>query len=90
MKSYLLKISSPEGDLFSGEVIAFCVRGVEGDVAIMAGHVPFITAVKPCTVKIVLEDGEERLAKTEGGMLSVFKDKTVFLTGNLQFTDSKE
>ena len=88
MKSYLLKISSPEGDLFSGEVISFCVRGVEGDVAIMAGHVPFITVVKPCTVKIVLEDGAERLAKTEGGMLNVFKDKTVFLTGSLEFINS--
>ena len=90
MKTYLLKISSPEGDLFSGEVIRFCVRGVEGDVAIMAGHIPFVTAVKACKCKIVLSSGEEKFAKTEGGMLSVFKDKTVFLTGSLQFTDSEE
>ena len=59
MKSFLLKISSPEGDVFSGNAVNLSVRGTEGELAVMAGHVPFVTAVKPCDCKIELESGEE-------------------------------
>ncbi|MBR2480962.1 MAG: hypothetical protein IKB56_06650 [Clostridia bacterium] len=47
MRTYLLKISSPEGDIFSENVVMLSVRGTEGDLAIMAGHIPFVTYVKP-------------------------------------------
>ena len=89
MKTYLLKITSPDGDVFSGEVVRFCVRGVEGDVAIMAGHIPFITAVKPCECKIILSDGEEKFAFVGGGMLNVFKEKTVFLSGSFKWKEGE-
>ena len=60
MKTFLLKIASPEGDLFSGEAVRLCVRGTEGELAVMAGHISFATAVKPCDCKIELEDGTVR------------------------------
>ena len=39
MKTFFLKISSPEGDLFSGEAVKLVVRGVEGELAVLAGHI---------------------------------------------------
>ena len=45
MKTFPLTISSPDGDLFRGDVEMLIVRGTEGDLAVMAGHVPFVTAV---------------------------------------------
>ena len=56
MKTFSLKITSPEGDLFSGDAVKLCLRGSEGELAVMAGHIPFATAVLPCECKIELED----------------------------------
>ena len=52
MSTFHLTVSSPDGNKFDGEVFKFDVRGVEGELAIMAGHIPFITSVikAPCTV----------------------------------------
>ena len=83
MRSFLLKISSPEGDLFSGDVLSLTVRGTEGELAVMAGHIPFVSYVKPCDCKIVLEDGTERIGRTEGGILTVSKEKVILLSGDL-------
>ena len=46
MNTFHLIISSPDGNLFDGNVIKIAMRGTEGDFAIMAGHIPFITSVK--------------------------------------------
>ena len=83
MRSFLLKISSPEGDLFCGDVVKLSVRGTEGDLAVMAGHIPFVSYVKPCDCKIELEDGSEKIGHIQGGVLTVAKDKVILLSGDL-------
>ena len=85
MKAFFLKISSPEGDLFSGNVVKLCVRGTEGDLAVMAGHIPFVSYVKPCDCKIELEDGSEKVGHIQGGVLTVSKDKVILLSGDLSW-----
>ena len=45
MNTYKLIISTPDGSVFDDEAISLIVRGTEGELAIMAGHIPFITAV---------------------------------------------
>ena len=47
MNTFQLNISSPDGKIFEGAVARITVRGAEGDLAVMAGHVPFITSVRP-------------------------------------------
>ena len=81
MRSFLLKISSPEGDVFCDNAVKLCVRGTEGDLAVMAGHVPFVSYVKPCNCKIELEDGSEKIGHTQGGVLTVSKEKVILLSG---------
>ena len=85
MKTFLLKISSPEGDLFCDEVVKLSVRGTEGDLAVMAGHIPFVSYVKPCDCKIELEDGSEKIGAIEGGVLTVGKEKVILLSGELSW-----
>ena len=85
MKAFLLKISSPEGDLFCDEVVKLSVRGTEGDLAVMAGHIPFVSYVKPCDCKIELEDGSEKIGAIEGGVLTVGKEKVILLSGELSW-----
>jgi F0F1-type ATP synthase epsilon subunit len=81
MNTFLLIVSSPDGTLFSEQVVSLSVRGAEGDLAILAGHTPFVTTVKPCTCKIEKEDGSMLEAQTGGGILTVSKEKVTFLSG---------
>ena len=87
MKTFLLRISSPEGDLFHGEAIKLVVRGVEGELAVLAGHIPFVTPVKSGTCKLELPDGEERLGTTDGGLLTVSGEQVVLLSGSFVWTN---
>ena len=60
MKDYTLKISTPDGDAFSGSALSLSVRGTEGELGILAGHAPFVTAVVPCRCRLIEADGTER------------------------------
>jgi len=79
MRTFLLNISSPDGKLFDGECVMMTLRGIEGDLAVMAGHVPFITSVKPCDVKLLLPDGSEKIGHSDGGLLTVAADGVTLL-----------
>ena len=81
MNTFTLNVTSPDGTSFSGDAVMLTARGVEGELAVMADHVPFVTALKPCTVKIVTET-EEILADIGGGILSVTKEKTLLLSSS--------
>ncbi|MBO4693530.1 MAG: F0F1 ATP synthase subunit epsilon [Clostridia bacterium] len=87
MKNYHLIISTPEGNVFDGDAAMLTVRGSEGDLAILAGHVPFITAVKECEGSIVFSDNTERQAKIGGGILTVSNNVTTLLTSSFNFKD---
>ena len=85
MKTYLLNISSPDGKIFSGQVVSIILRGVEGEFAVLADHVPFITNVRPGKCVIELDDGTVKEGQTEGGMITVGKDDVTFLTAGVTF-----
>lgn len=83
MKTFSLQITGLDGDLFAGEVVGLSLRGTEGELAILAGHIPFATAVVPCKCRVALADGTERVGDTAGGLLTVSADKTIFLSGGV-------
>lgn len=85
MNTFHLIISSPDGNLYDADVVKLSVRGADGDLAVMAGHVPFITSVKPCKCRIELSDGSEKAGYTEGGLLSVSKDATTLLSDSFHW-----
>ena len=87
MKSFPLKISSPNGDLFCGEVLQLNVRSTEGDLAILAGHIPFVCALKPYDCRITLPDESERVGHTDGGLLTVSADGVILLSGSFAWNE---
>ena len=87
MNTYNLIISTPDGTVFSDEAVFLSLRGANGDLAIMAGHIPFITAVNPCECKLELPDGTERKGKTDGGLLTVDAEKVTLLSGSFTWND---
>ena len=87
MKTFKLTIASPDGNKFTGDVIKLDVRGVEGDLAIMAGHIPFVTSLVKSSCTIWLENDEEKTATVDGGLLTVSTDGTTLLSSSFEFDE---
>ena len=87
MRCFDLTVASPDGNYFEGRAEMLVVRGADGELAIMAGHVPFVTTVMPCSCKVVIEEGDERFAETKGGILTVSADKVTLLSGTFRWTE---
>ena len=86
MKAFPLIISSPDGDLFRGDAEMLILRGTEGDLAVMAGHVPFVTAVVKGNCAVITAEGERKEGVIEEGLLTVDAEKTTVLTSALNWT----
>ena len=85
MKTFPLTISSPDGDLFRGEAEMLILRGTEGDLAVMAGHVPFVTAVVRGKCAIVVSETERKEGTIDAGLLTVNPNQVTVLTSSLTF-----
>lgn len=88
MNTFLLNVSSPDGDKFKNDAVKIILRGTEGDLAVLAGHIPFITSVKPCVCKIEFEDGSVKTARTDGGLLTVSEKCVTLLTGYFEMENN--
>lgn len=87
MNTFHLTVASPDGNKFDGEVYKLDVRGVEGELAIMAGHIPFITSVIKAPCAVWLSEEEKKTAISDGGLLTVDTDQVTFISGSFEFTD---
>lgn len=85
MNTFKLTVSSPDGNKFEGDADMLTVRGIEGDLAVMAGHIPFITTLKPCDCKIYLPDGTEKTGAVDGGLLTVSSERVTLLSGSFSW-----
>ena len=71
MKTFPLCIGTLDGLLFEGEAERVVCRSITGDLAILAGHSNFCTALGMGEAHVVLPDGTRRNAACIGGMLSM-------------------
>ena len=87
MNTFKLIVSTPDGDAFNGEAYMLSVRGAEGSLAVMAGHIPFITTVKPgeCRIDPAGEDEHDLVGFTDGGLLTVSPDAVTLLSGSFRW-----
>ena len=61
---------SPERELFAGPVDQVDAQGTEGDFGVLAGHTPFMTALKEGQVR-VHNDGKITVFDVRGGFADV-------------------
>ena len=71
MSTFPLRIGTPDGLLFEGDVERVVCRSIGGDIAILARHCNFCTALGMGEAHVILENGTSRSAACIGGMLSV-------------------
>jgi F-type H+-transporting ATPase subunit epsilon len=84
--TFRLMISSPDGYFFQGDAAMLTLRGAEGDLAILAHHIPFVTSIRAGSCKIVLPDGTERSGTLDGGLLTVADNTATVLTSSFAWS----
>ena len=85
MNTFKLKISTPDGKIYDGQAVKLDVRGIGGELAVMAGHIPFMTAVKPGHCDLLLEDGSRREGELDGGISNDASDLTTLLASGFRW-----
>ncbi len=70
MNTFKLTVTTPDGNVLDAQAEGLYLRGESGDLAVLAGHAPFVTSVKPCELHIDMQDSSVR-AKVTGGLLNV-------------------
>ena len=86
MKSYKLKIITPEKTFYDGETEQIVVRTTDGDMGVLAGHENYVSDLPagPFRVKI---DGKYKTAAISGGVLKVSKEQTTILAMAAEWAD---
>ena len=88
MRAYKLKIVTPDGVAFDDEVQSLLVRGDDGTVEILAGHVDYITSLSIGEARVILKDGSQRYAALSGGFLTVRREGVALLPITFEWADT--
>jgi len=86
MNAFPLRIVTPDGMKFEGQVEELIVRTTSGDLGILAGH---INCVAPLGMGMatILMDGKKRYGACIGGMLSVMDGKATLVPTTFEWAD---
>lgn len=87
MKKFKLQIAAPDGLRYDGEAVQLSVRGIGGELAVLAGHVPFVTALKSGECRVYTEEGLIRRATCSGGMLMVSMECVRVMSSDFRWTE---
>jgi F-type H+-transporting ATPase subunit epsilon len=64
--TFNFELVTPERLVFSGEATQVVVPGAEGDFAVLVGHAPFISTLRPGILEVTLPQGSQRLLVKKG------------------------
>ena len=87
MSTFHLKISTPDGLLFDGEVERVRVRMIDGDVCLLAHHTDFVSAVGAGEASIAVADGQVRKAACIGGMLAMINNEANLIATTFEWAE---
>ena len=74
MATFRLQVVSMDGLEYDGEVQRIKLRTIHGDLAILARHMNYVTAIGMGTATVTMADGTERKAACIGGMLTMMNN----------------
>ena len=78
MNKMPVEIVTPERKVYENEVNMIIARGGDGDLGIMAGHVPVVTTLKVSQLRLKTDKGDQVIA-VSGGFLEVKPEKVTVL-----------
>src|SRR3954453_22607850 len=76
-----VRVLTPEGEVFDGEVEQLSTRTAVGEIGILANHVPVLARLRPTELRLHMPGGEvQRWAHAEG-WLQGFANRATVLVG---------
>ncbi len=72
-RSFHLEIRTPEKLIYEGDVVSVNAPGVEGNFQILAGHIPFLTALAVGEIRVNESSDSPRSIATSGGVFEVLR-----------------
>lgn len=81
---YSLKIVTPQGSAYSGEVRHSSVPVGAGSVGVLANHAPFITSSDGGTFVVDQKDGTKAYFEVGAGFFNIAQNVATFLTASFK------
>jgi len=85
--AYPVQLVSPEQVLFDGEAEMVVCRPLDGAIAFLIGHVPYLGALADDEVRIILPGDGEATAAVHGGFVQMTGDHLVVLSDVAELKD---
>lgn len=85
-----LEILVPDGVAVQARVVSLRAADASGQFGVLPGHEPFLTLLVPCVLSFREENGRERYAAADGGVLVVKKDHVSVVTREAVTADRLE
>ncbi len=86
MSVFHLEIAAPDGKMYDGDAYMLSLRGIEGELAILPGHIPFVTALAPGAVRVYpSKNAAPRVGHASGGCLTVSPNGTRLLAADFSW-----
>ena len=79
MKELQIEIVTPELSVYKGPITAVMLPGSDGRFQVLPNHAPIISTLGKGTLRLDLEDGEQKAFEVEGGVVEVMKNKVIVL-----------
>ena len=86
MRSFPLKIVTPDGLVFDGQAEELIVRTITGDMGILAGHISCVAPLGMGRATVII-DGERRYGACIGGMVSVVNGSVTLVPTTFEWAD---
>jgi F-type H+-transporting ATPase subunit epsilon len=86
MTPFPLKIVTPDGSKFDGQVEELVVRTTTGDLGILAGHINLVAALGMGRATVI-QEGKKRYGACIGGMVSVLNGQVSLVPTSFEWAE---
>ena len=87
MKTFNLKVVTPDGLCFDSEVESLLVHADDGDVEFLAGHIDYMAPLGIGRARI-RQDGKDRFASVSGGFVTVSGGEAKLVAITFEFQEN--
>ena len=78
-QTFHLKITSPDRIFFEGEVTMVEINTTEGQIGVLANHIPLTSVLSPGVCYIHVPDGDPKVCAVHGGFFEILQDSMTIL-----------
>ena len=85
--TFHLKITSPDRIFFDGEVTMVEINTTEGQIGVLANHIPLTSVLAPGVCYLHVPDGDPKVCAIHGGFFEILQDSMTRLAEVCEWPD---